>query len=99
MVGAFSGHCRALTAVLPDGDPHGDCPLPALPLDHPDHHPPPPVRPQHALNLLVSEPEDDADHETLCSYHGHTSILELQTISKSQRREPRQGAPTRALDS
>ena len=59
-----------LHAQLPDRDPHGDCPLPALPLDHPDHHPAPPVCPQHALNLLVGEPEDDADHETLHSKHG-----------------------------
>ena len=65
MVGAFSGHCRALTAVLPDGDPHGDCPLPALPLDHPDHHPPPPVTPHHILNLLIGEAENNTDDEAL----------------------------------
>ena len=80
MVGDFSGHCRALTAVLPDGDPHGDCPLPALPLDHPDHHPPPPVRPQHALHLLVSEPEDDADQETLGSVHLHRYTFRLLLV-------------------
>ena len=80
-----------LHAQLPDRDPHGDCPLPALPLDHPDHHPAPPVRPQHALHLLIGEPEDDADHETLHSQHGlyrvsdKTWILVQMAISKMEK--------------
>lgn len=46
---------------------HGGQPLPPLPLhlDHPDHHPPPPVTPHHILNLLIGEAENNTDDEAL----------------------------------
>ena len=50
---------------ISDGDPHGDCSLPALPLDHSHHHSPPPMSPQHVLYLLIGKSEYNTDDKPL----------------------------------